>query len=90
LKGLYNITRAASEELASQELGHALVLVHADRWFQYASLLPLVRPFAESDLRIAWGTNARVEAELVASAGERSIYIYDAVRGELNPLVKVP
>jgi 4-amino-4-deoxy-L-arabinose transferase-like glycosyltransferase len=90
MQGLYNITRAPSEELASQELGHALVLVHAERWFQYANLLVLVPPFAESDLLIAWSTNARVEAELVASAGDRSIYIYDAVQGELKPLVKVP
>ncbi len=76
--------------MPARSLGDALVLVHADRWFQYASLLPLVPPFAESNLRIAWSTNERVEAELIESAGESSIYVYDAVRGELKPLVKVP
>ncbi len=93
MKGLYQITRAPSVRLVRADLGDALVLVHADRWFQYARLLPLVAPFADSDLHVTWDVNPRIETELIDSAGEREIYDYDAMLGVLTrrpPQAKVP
>jgi hypothetical protein len=84
MRGLYHITRAPSEQIAAQNLGHALIIVHADRWFQYAQLLPLVPPFSDSDLRIAWSRNAETDAILSEAEVNRTIYEFDVVRHELT------
>jgi len=84
MRGLYHITRAPSAWIEQQDLGHALILVQADHWYQYAQLLPLVEPFAESDLLVAWSRGPQVDGELIASRPDRAVYTYDAPRGVLR------
>ena len=84
MRGLYQITRAPGEQIAQLNLGSALIIVHADRWFQYAQLLPLVPPFSNSDLRIAWSRDSETDAALVESEPGRTVYRYDAITGRLS------
>ena len=85
MRGLYHITRGPGVWIAQQNLGHALILVHAERWFQYAQLLPLVPPFTESDLRVAWSRNPEADAALVESVPDRAVYTYNPITGTLSP-----
>ena len=84
LHGLYHITRAPSAWIEQQDLGHALLMVQADHWYGYAQLLPLVEPFTESDLLVAWSRGPQVDGELIASLPDRAVYTYDAPRGVLR------
>jgi hypothetical protein len=85
MRGLYHITRTAGERIQNADLGHALIIVKADHWTQYAQLLPLVPPFSQSDLRIALSRNTEADEALMEDAGGRMIYKYDAEDGTLMP-----
>ncbi|MFN2147983.1 MAG: hypothetical protein ACK2T2_06290 [Anaerolineales bacterium] len=84
MRGLYHITRRPSAWIAEQHLGSALIIVHAERWFQYAQLLPLVPPFSKSDLRVAWSRSPEADAALVETEPGRMVYRYDAITGSLS------
>ncbi|MEJ2011158.1 MAG: hypothetical protein P8X64_02915 [Anaerolineales bacterium] len=85
MRGLYHISRAPSQQIERADLGHALILVEADHWTQYAQLLPLVPPFLESDLSIALSRDPEADAALIERAGDRAVYTYDAEDGSLLP-----
>jgi hypothetical protein len=76
-RGLYQIRREPMQRLAQAELGHALVIVHADRWFEYARYLPLTAPFRDSDLLVAWSVNAQQDQRLFELYQDRTIYLHD-------------
>ncbi|HUS83618.1 MAG TPA: hypothetical protein VMX56_00615, partial [Anaerolineales bacterium] len=77
MRELYNIGREPMELLAGADLDQALVIVHAERWFEYARYLLLTEPFSDSDLLIAWSATPEQDLRLIKTFGERAIYFLD-------------
>ena len=80
LRGLYTIQRSDLEPFQDpdvRELAPALIIVHADPWMSYGSLLELNDPYRDSPLLFAWSLSPRKDARLAADyRGIRDVYHY--------------
>jgi hypothetical protein len=76
MHGLFGIERENMRALQENDLGNALVIVHAKRWMQYGALLPLTTPFHESEFLFAWTNIPERIEELSADYADRPIYHY--------------
>jgi 4-amino-4-deoxy-L-arabinose transferase-like glycosyltransferase len=79
-RGLYGIRREAIQRLVQADLGRALVIVRADRWFEYARYLTLTDPFCVSDLLIAWSVSSKEDQRLIEVYGDRPVYLHQPER----------
>jgi len=76
MKGLYGISRAPMNALQRHAPEDALVIVHASHWSEYARLLPLVEPFGDQDMLIAWSRGAGIDEALTRAYTSRAVYHY--------------
>ena len=80
LRGLYTIERQDLEPFqnpAVRELAPALIIVHADPWMSYGSLLELTDPTRDTPFLFAWSLGPKADARLAADyTGLRGIYHY--------------
>ncbi len=76
MRGLYQITREPMEALAEIVEEDALIIVHTQKWFEYARLLPLVEPFGEGDLLIACSCGLEADDDVIRLYPDRKIYHY--------------
>ncbi len=82
MKGLYQIDRPSANQLIVEEPAHSLIIVKAERWFQYARFLYQVEPFGESPMLIAWSRGPQNDEELMQSYKDWDIYYFDAAVDE--------
>jgi hypothetical protein len=76
---LYGISAADQQPFRQPEvqaLTPALVIVDANRWMEYGTLLDLENPSLTSPLIFAWTNNPEREAALMRSYPEREVYYY--------------
>jgi hypothetical protein len=80
LRGLYTIERQDLEPFQNagvQELTPALIIVHADPWMSYGSLLELTDPTEETPFLFAWSLSPTQDARLAAAYRDRrGVYHY--------------
>ncbi len=76
MRGLYQITREPMDALVEIAQEDALIIVHTQKWFEYARLLPLVEPFRESDLIITCSCGSEAGDDLIRLYREPRVYHY--------------
>jgi hypothetical protein len=76
-RGLYQISRAPMQALEEAALSPALIVVRAERWFEYARYLLLTPPFKDADLLIAWSISPGQDRRLMDAYPDRTIYLHD-------------
>lgn len=80
LHGLYTIERgdlAPFQNSAARELAPALVIVHADPWMSYGSLLELTDPTRDTPFLFAWSLSRTRDERLAADfSDQRAVYHY--------------
>lgn len=76
MRGLYQITREPMDALVEIAQEDALIIVHTQKWFEYARLLPLVEPFGEGDLIITCSCGLEADDDVVRRYPDRKIYHY--------------
>ena len=76
MRGLYQITREPMDALAEIAMEDALIIVHTQKWFEYARLLPLVKPFGEGDLLITCSCGLEADDDVTRLYSYRQIYHY--------------
>ena len=77
--GLYGLSRARLEPFhaaQAQGLNPALVIVHADRWMQYGSMLELMDPFLDTPFLVVISVGQGADAALAADYPERRVFHY--------------
>jgi 4-amino-4-deoxy-L-arabinose transferase-like glycosyltransferase len=80
MKGLFGIERSALAPLEAVGLEHALVIVTADHWTDYANLLPMADPFDDRDVLVAWSRGPVLDRELAAAYPEHDLFWHDPER----------
>jgi len=78
MRGLYNISGDSIDFIEKQELAEALVIVHSERWMEYANLLLLTPPFTDNDMLISWSRGGIKDAEMEAFFDDYKIFHYYA------------
>jgi hypothetical protein len=79
MRGLYGIERSDQESFLSpgaQELAPALMIVHAERWMEYGSLLDLQDPFLSTPFIFAWSNTPKIDTMLAQDFPQRAVYHY--------------
>jgi hypothetical protein len=79
MHGLYGISRANLDPFLTsqaQEITPALVIVHADRWMEYGTLLELQDPFLDTPFLIVISRGQRPDSALAAVFSERTVIHY--------------
>ncbi len=76
MRGLYQITRKPMEALTEIVEENALIIVHTQKWFEYARLLPTVEPFGEGDLIITCSCGLEADDDVIRLYPDRKIYHY--------------
>ncbi|HUS85448.1 MAG TPA: hypothetical protein VMX56_09900 [Anaerolineales bacterium] len=86
MRGLYQITREPMEVLAEITAEDALIIVHTQKWFEYARFLPLVEPFRDSEIKICSSYGLEADADVARLYPDRRIYhYYPENPGQLYP-----
>jgi len=76
MRGLYQITRRPMDALVEVAQEDALIIVHTQKWFEYARLLPLVEPFQEGGLIITCSGGSEADDDVIRVYRERRVYHY--------------
>jgi hypothetical protein len=79
MKGLYGITRlplATFQTPEARAFAPALIIVHADRWMQYAPLMELESPTLDSPFIFALSGGRLDDAQLAAAFPQRTVLHY--------------
>jgi hypothetical protein len=76
MRGLYQITREPMDSLAKIVQEDALIIVHTKKWFEYARLLPIVKPFGESDLIITCSHGPETDDDVIRLNPDRKVFHY--------------
>jgi 4-amino-4-deoxy-L-arabinose transferase-like glycosyltransferase len=77
LQGLYGISRSRLQSFEQIAPSRGLVIVHTRRaWTEYGVLLTLTRPFADSDLLLAYGRDPETNARLAESFHDLPLFDY--------------
>lgn len=85
--GFYGISRAQLAPIEEADLHNALVIVYAERWLEYGTMLGQMSPILDDDVVYARGDGA-VEAEIIAAFPGRTVYYLTG--GQLRPAVEQP
>jgi len=76
MRGLYQITREPMDALVEIAQEDSLIIVHTQKWFEYARLLPLVEPFGDGDLIITCSCGLDAGDDLIRQYPDRRIFHY--------------
>lgn len=76
MQGLYQISREPMDALVEIAQEDAVIIVHTQKWFEYARLLPLVEPFGEGDLIIIRSCGLEADDDIIRLYPDRQIYHY--------------
>ncbi|MFP3852811.1 MAG: hypothetical protein ACLFWD_00810 [Anaerolineales bacterium] len=76
MHGLYGIERQPLAAIKSAGLGQSLIIVHADHWSDYANLLLLRPPFADSSIQVAWSRGPGPDAQVAELFQGYDLYHY--------------
>lgn len=90
MRGLYQISREPIGRLNQINLGRALVLVDANRWFEYAPYLLLTQPYKDSELLVAWSPSRERDQVLVQTYDDYEIFRYDPQQPEVLQHLRSP
>ena len=72
--GFYGITRAQLQPIEQAALEDALVIVYAERWLEYGAMLAGQSPLLDDEVVYARGSNATIDAEVIAQFAGRDVY----------------
>ena len=79
MHGLYGMTRSKMEPFLSQEAQEyvpALVIVHADKWMDYGTLLDLQDPFLDTPFLFVISRGEKPDSAVAAEFPHRTIIHY--------------
>lgn len=86
VRGMHQITREPMKILAEISADDALIIVHAQKRFEYARLLPLVEPYREIDLTICSSYGFEADDRVIRWHSDRKIFhYYPETPGRLYP-----
>ena len=91
MRGLYQITREPMDALSQIAADDVLIIVHTQKWFEYARLLLLVEPYREGNLKICSSYGAEADEDVIRIYPGRRIYhYYPETPGRLFPEQRLP
>jgi 4-amino-4-deoxy-L-arabinose transferase-like glycosyltransferase len=80
--GFYGITRSQLEPIEEANLHNALVIVYAERWLEYGTMLASMSPTLDDDIVYARGSGPEIDAAVIAGFPGRTVYYLS--KGQLS------
>lgn len=81
--GFYGISRTQLDPIEEAGLHNALVIVYAERWLEYGTMMAGMSPTLDDDVVYARGNNPELDAAVIAEYPGRTVYYLTG--GQLTP-----